>query len=153
MRWWLIACRNDMKTLRSTAVLLLVATVAAQTPARPPRYVEPTPINFDDHAGWQSLFDGSTLKGWDGPTDVWSAEGGAIVAHSAGGNSTYLIWQGGEPADFEFKAEMKLEGQGANSGVHFRATKLGEIPDRKYSKWELRGYQADLTCRTPTLAP
>jgi Domain of Unknown Function (DUF1080) len=134
-----------MKT-RYLMAFVLASSAVAQTPApaRPPRYVEPTPINFDDHAGWQPLFDGATLKGWDGPTDVWSVEGGAIVAHSTTGSRTYLIWEGGQPGDFEFKAELKMEGQGANTGVQFRATKLGEIPDRKYSRWELRGYQADL---------
>jgi hypothetical protein len=85
---------------------------------RGPRYVAPDPINFDDHSGWQQLFDGYTLKGWDGPTDVWTVANGMIVASSTAANptgSTYLIWTGGEPANFEFKAEMKLEGEGSNN--------------------------------------
>jgi hypothetical protein len=112
---------------------------------RGPRYVEPDPINFDEHNGWQSLFDGATLNGWDGPTDIWSVQDGAIVASSpaASPSSTYLIWTGGEPANFEFKTEIKLEGVGSNSGIQFRAIKLGAIPDRKYSQWDTRGYQAD----------
>jgi hypothetical protein len=113
---------------------------------RGPRYVAPDPINFDDHSGWQQLFDGYTLKGWDGPTDVWTVANGMIVASSTAANptgSTYLIWTGGEPANFEFKAEMKLEGEGSNSGVQFRATKVGAVPDKKYSQWDTRGYQAD----------
>ena len=130
------------------------STPAAQTaPAQPgaqaargPRYVEPDPINFDDHAGWQSLFDGVTLRGWDGPTDVWQVRDGAIVATSTAANptgSTYLIWEGGEPANFEFKTELKVEGIGSNSGIQFRATRLGALPDEKYSQWDTRGYQAD----------
>lgn len=119
---------------------------AASAQGRGPRYVEPTPVNFQEHAGWQSMFDGASLKGWDGPTDVWRAEDGEIVAQSSAINptgTTYLIWDGGQPANFEFKAEMKLDGQGSNSGIQFRATKVGEVADRKYSKWDLRGYQAD----------
>jgi hypothetical protein len=58
--------------------------------------------------------------------------------------STYLLWEGGEPKDFEFKCELKLDGAGANSGVQFRAVKLGEVPGNPRSKWETRGYQADL---------
>jgi hypothetical protein len=127
---------------------LACGVVVAQQPGRggPPRYVEPTPIDFDDHAGWTSMFDAKTLNGWDGPTDVWRVESKTIVAESTAAKptgATYLIWTGGEPKNFEFKGEMKLEGEGSNSGIQFRATKLGEIPDRKYSKWELRGYQAD----------
>jgi hypothetical protein len=112
---------------------------------RGPRYVEPVPVDFDDHTGWQSLFDGSSLNGWDGPTDIWSVQDGAIVASSPAASpaSTYLIWTGGEPANFEFKTEIKLEGPGSNSGIQFRATRLGAVPGRKYSQWDTRGYQAD----------
>ena len=43
------------------------------------RYIDPAPINFNDHEGWIQMFDGSTLKGWDGPADLWHIENGAIV--------------------------------------------------------------------------
>lgn len=128
---------------------LFVTYASAQVGAsggRGPRYVEPAPVNFGDHTAWQSLFDGVSLKGWDGPPDVWRSENGEIVAESTAANptgSTYLIWQGGEPANFEFKAELKLDGQGSNSGVQFRASKLGAVPSVKYSAWDTRGYQAD----------
>lgn len=124
----------------------------AQTPARPQgggsgRYIDATPIDFNDHAGWTSLFDGSTLNGWDGPTDLWHVERGTIVVRSKADpltGPTYLLWQGGEPKDFEFKLEVKLEGDGANSGVQFRSVKLGEVAGNPRSKWETRGYQADI---------
>jgi hypothetical protein len=122
------------------------ATPSAPQAGRGPRYVEPDPINFDDHTGWQSLFDGVSLKSWDGPTDVWKVTDGAIVATSTAANpsgSTYMIWTGGEPANFEFKTELKVEGIGSNSGIQFRATRLGPLPDKKYSQWDTRGYQAD----------
>jgi hypothetical protein len=113
--------------------------------ARPPRYVEPMPYNFDDHADWQSMFDGKTLKGWNGPMDVWRVEDGAIVSSSTAANpngSVYLYWGGGLLKDFEFKTKIKLEGEGANSGVQFRAQMLGKT-DKKNSEWESVGYQAD----------
>ena len=88
------------------------------------------------------MFDGATLNGWDGPKDLWHVENGAIVVHS--NSPTYLLWQGGEPKDFELKVEVKLEGATANSGVQFRATRLGEVAGNKMSKWETRGYQADV---------
>jgi len=120
---------------------------SAATSTRPPRYVEPKPYNFDDHAGWQSMFDGETLAGWEGPMDFWHVEDGAIVAtDSAGFRSLYLYWagsDGGVLGDFEFKAEIKLEGEGANSGVQFRAHLLGKT-EKEHSEWESFGYQADL---------
>jgi len=132
---------------RVVLVAALVVAVVTPTNAQSGRYVEPDPIKFDDHAGWIELFDGKTLKGWDGPSDLWRVENGAIVVQSKADpptGPTYLIWQGGEPKDFEFKWEVKLEGAGANSGVQFRAVLLGEVPGNKMSKWETRGYQADL---------
>jgi hypothetical protein len=118
-----------------------------QPAGRGARYVDPTPIDFNDHAGWQSLFDGSTLKGWDGSAELWRVEDGAIVVRSKADPPTgpaYLIWEGGEPKDFELKFELKLEGAGANSGLQFRAVRLGEVAGNPRSKWETRGYQADV---------
>src|SRR5829696_3300385 len=34
--------------------------------AATPRYVPADPIDFNDHTGWTSMFDGKTLDGWDG---------------------------------------------------------------------------------------
>jgi 3-keto-disaccharide hydrolase len=39
---------------------------------------------------------------------------------------------------------LRLEGAGANSGVQFRAVRLGEVTGNPRSKWENRGYQADV---------
>jgi hypothetical protein len=38
--------------------------------------------------GWISLFDGSSLNGWDGRSDVWKVEDGAITGEVAGGPSS-----------------------------------------------------------------
>jgi catechol 2,3-dioxygenase-like lactoylglutathione lyase family enzyme len=138
------------------------ATPAVQQPGRaggaaaPPaggraggssRYVDAVPLDPNDHTGWTQMFDGVTLKGWDGPTELWHVENGVIVVRSKADPQTpptYLIWQGGEPKDFEFTFEVKLEGAGANSGTQFRATLLGEVAGNRMSKWETRGYQADI---------
>ena len=87
-------------------------------------FTEPEPIDFGDTAGWTSLFDGQSLRGWDGNMDIWHVENGAIVAESTcekPTGTTYLIWQGGEPGDFELKAELKGEGPGINSGIQYRS--------------------------------
>lgn len=123
------------------------APARGTAPAANSRYVDAVPDDFSDRTGWQQMFDGVSLTGWDGPTDLWHVENGAITVHSKADpptGSTYLIWQGGEPKDFEFRFEVKLEGAGANSGTQFRATLLGEVPGNRMSKWETRGYQADI---------
>lgn len=152
---------------------IVAANGIAQQPSppahRPPafHFVQPEPINFDDHTGWTQIFDGKTMNGWDGDTDVWHVEDGAIVGESSDehpSGTTNIIWRGGEPANFELKLEMKLEGKGANGGVQYRSIsvppKIRPLPadlpaDRrarmqqqqdlvqKRAKWNLSGYQAD----------
>ena len=130
-------------------------------------FVQPEPINFDDHEGWVQIFDGKTLNGWDGRSDIWHVEDGAIVGESSPehpSGTTNIIWGGGEPANFELKLEMKLEGSGANGGVQYRsfkvAPKMNPLPAdltpeqrarreqeqalaRKNAPWNVSGYQAD----------
>lgn len=86
-------------------------------------FSQPDPIDFNDREGWTSLFDGSTLNGWDGDTSYWRVENGAITSESTCERPTgtiYLVWQGGEAADFELKLEMRGEGAAINSGVQYR---------------------------------
>jgi hypothetical protein len=146
-------------------------TAPQETPPRHPpqafHFVQPEPINFDDHDGWVQIFDGKTLNGWDGRSDIWHVEDGAIVGESSPehpSGTTNIIWGGGEPANFELKLEMKLEGSGANGGVQYRSVrvppKVDPLPadlsleQRKHrqmeqalvfknAEWNVSGYQAD----------
>ena len=130
----------------------LVVVIAAQTPGQEgrgrggrgqgPRGADP--LVLDDHAGFQSIFDGKSLKGWDGDPSFWRAENGVIVGQSTEQNpikqNTFLIWRGGEPADFELKVEFRVDA--TNSGVQFRSIQLPPGPD--IGKWVMKGYQADI---------
>ncbi len=84
------------------------------------------------------LFDGLTLEGWDGDPRFWSVENGCIVGRSTPDNpctdSTYLLWRGGEVADFELEFEYRIAG--GNSGLQFRSREAGP--------WKLAGPQADI---------
>lgn len=87
----------------------------------------PLTINFDDHSGFVSIFDGKTLDGWDGAKEIWRVEDGAIVGESKPENpagTTFLIWRGGEPADFELKLEMRIDGQSGNSGIQYHSQNI-----------------------------
>jgi hypothetical protein len=106
-----------------TAILTVGALCCLAAFAVPQGFTQPEPIDFDDHTGWTSMFDGKSLNGWDGDKSYWRVEDGAIVAESTCEKPTgtiYLIWQGGEPADFELKMEMKGEGAAVNSGIQYR---------------------------------
>ncbi len=93
----------------------------AQGRGRGGGFSQPDPIDFQEHDGWTSLFDGKTLTGWSGDNN-WKVEEGAIVIESTCEKPTgtvYLVWKGGEAADFELKMEMKGTGN-INGGVQYR---------------------------------
>jgi hypothetical protein len=106
------------------------------------------PLNFEDRAGFVSIFDG-TMKNWDGDPAIWKAEGNTLVGTTTEANplkeNTFVIWRGGEPADFELKVEFKMSS--TNSGIQFRSTHVppgGEGRGAVTGKWVLKGYQADI---------
>ncbi len=81
------------------------------------------PFDYADNEGWQSLFDGQTLKGWDGDPRFWSIKDGAIYVNPTCEKPTgtiYTIWTGGAPADFALKYELKGTGN-INGGMQFRS--------------------------------
>ena len=84
----------------------------------------PAPIAFEDRTGFQPIFDGTSMKNWDGDTAYWRVEAGALVGESTEANpvkqNTFLIYRGGEPADFELKVEFRINS--TNSGVYFQST-------------------------------
>jgi hypothetical protein len=88
-----------------------------------------------------SIFNGKTLEGWEGDTVYWSVRGGSLVGEVTPSTllkrNTFIVWQGGAPADFELKLEFKVAEAG-NSGINYRSEKITDTPHA------LRGYQADI---------
>jgi hypothetical protein len=130
------------------------SAAAAQPPASSPRPpVAPgtqgpragtgvyPPTEPDDNTGFVSIFDGTSLSGWDGDPRFWRVENGMIVGETTPTNvvtqNNFLIWRGGVVRDFELKLEFRMTG--TNSGIQYRSTELPEV-----GKWVLRGYQADM---------
>jgi Spy/CpxP family protein refolding chaperone len=86
-------------------------------------FTQPEPLNFAGHEGYVPLFDGVSLKGWDGNPKFWRAEGGAIVGESSAQNpsgNSYLVYRDMEAKDFTLKFEIKVEGSGG-SGFQYRS--------------------------------
>ena len=91
--------------------------------------------------GGKSLFDGKTLKGWNGDPKFWKAADGAIVGQTTKetptkGN-TFIIWEDGKLTDFDLTLEFKIEG--GNSGIQYRSF----VKPGKHDGWRIGGYQAD----------
>ena len=91
--------------------------------------------------GFVQIFDGETLKGWHGDTTYWRAENdmliGEVTPETLLKSNTFIVWEGGEPDDFELKLEFRIAEAG-NSGINYRSETVDSIP------YALRGYQADI---------
>ncbi|HEX3626437.1 MAG TPA: DUF1080 domain-containing protein [Verrucomicrobiae bacterium] len=137
--------------------LPLSAAMPTGSPARPvTHFTEPDPLDFSNHDGYVSLFDGTSLKGWDGNPKFWRAEDCAIVGQSTRQNpcgNTYLVYRNMKAKDFTLKFEMKIIGNGG-SGFQYRSRTgvpwLSPLSARVISNtgpvnlnWMMTGPQAD----------
>jgi len=93
-------------------------------------------------AGAGPMFNGKNLDGWSGDPRLWRVEEGVIIGETDGDKreikaNSFLIWEGGEVADFELSYKARVIGDN-NSGVQYRS----QVKDP--SKWVMAGYQMDL---------
>ncbi len=87
--------------------------------------------------GFAALFDGKSLDGWEGNTELWSARDGMIVGDSPGIKQNEFLATKKEYGDFELRLEFKLHNGTGNTGIQFRSKRL---PDSS----AVEGYQADI---------
>ena len=91
------------------------------------------------------LFDGKTLTGWEGNTNNWRVEHGALVAGQLDRKQPHneFLATTNDFGDFDLKLEYKCEGTNGfvNGGVQFWSQR---VPNN----FELCGYQADLGANT-----
>ena len=127
-------------TIRTTTLLIALTAGAvflgAQQPGAGParrgggfprdlsKLIPPLP-----ETGFQPIFDGTSLKGWDGDPKFWRVEDGAIVGQTTTdkepAQNTFCIWRGGTPGDFDLKLQFRLTG--FNSGIQYRSIELPDI--------------------------
>ena len=108
------------------------------------------PVAAQDADG-ELIFNGEDLTGWDGDPRFWSVENGAIVGETTEENpteaNTFLIWEDGEPSDFEVTFDYRFvvvsDDTYGNSGIQIRSERFEdeEHPDLNH---RVRGHQADM---------
>ncbi len=94
----------------------------------------------DDFAVYSlPLFDGNSLRGWEGNVYWFRVEDKAIVAGRLTEKIPHneFLCTSREYADFELRFEAKLVGEGKNAGVQFRSQRVA-------GSSEVSGYQADI---------
>ena len=113
-------------------------------------------MQFADREGYVPIFDGVSLKGWDGNPKFWRVEDHAIVGESTPQNpsgNSYIVYRDMEAKDFTLKFEIKVEGSGG-SGFLYRSKTglpwLANIADNVTANvgpvnlnWMMTGPQAD----------
>ena len=116
-----------------------LALCAALSASAQPR---PTSLTTNDEAGFERIFDGKTLAGWEGDPQYWRVENGALVGEVTATNllkvNSFIVWHGGETRDFELKVEYRVSDKG-NSGINYRS-----LMATNFGPWAMRGYQADI---------
>ncbi len=91
-------------------------------------------------ARFESIFDGKTLDDWEGRSDLWKVEDGAIVGSKVGMEieaNTFLIYTGSKVRNFHLKVKLRMTGEN-NSGIMYRAQTNEGVP------YGLSGPQMDI---------
>jgi hypothetical protein len=127
--------------MKSPAWFLVVLMLPQALWAQPKSPPAPLPFIDSREEGFESMFDGKSLAGWDGNPRYWRVDDGVMVGEVTSATilqrNSFLIWRGGQPRDFELKVEYRVSGEG-NSGISYRNLQLSDAP------WSLSGYQADI---------
>jgi hypothetical protein len=123
--------RSGFKLIQMATVLSVMLITSCKTSGQ----------NNADKDGFVQIFDGKTLAGWEGDQTYWRVENGNLVGEITPATllktNSFIIWQGGKPANFELTLEFKITKAG-NSGINYRSIQLKDIPHA------LKGYQADI---------
>jgi hypothetical protein len=113
-------------------ILLVIATLGSCVT---------TNSKSNNEKGFVDIFDGKTLKGWEGDSTYWRVENGNMVGEITPKTllkrNSFIIWRGGLTTDFELKVAYRVSLKG-NSGINYRSEQLTDAP------YSLKGYQCDI---------
>src|SRR6201992_2565720 len=96
----LLTCAITTCTLAHAQEL---SSAKTKMPATLYGFTQPTAMDFNDHEGYISLFNGKDLKDWDGNPKFWRVEDGAIVGESTKENpsgNSYIAYRAMKAKDF-----------------------------------------------------
>ena len=123
---------------RSVSILCLALVAFASVAAGADQEANGDAAEAANAEGFESIFNGENLVGWEGREPLWSVENGAITGQTTEENpaegNTFLIWRDGKVSDFELKIRYRIRNH--NSGIQYRSEDLGDFV--------VGGYQADI---------
>ncbi len=111
------------------AVACLAATVTAAPPLHGQASADNTLTAAEQAAGWQLLFDGTTIDKWravngTGVPETWAVVDGTITAKPGKGTDLVSVEEYG---DFELAVDFKVAKNG-NSGIFYRGVESPTAP-------------------------
>jgi len=133
------AMRHYLIPLTLTGCLLGGTLASVQSNAAAPQGAPPqgprggglgsgaAPVAYGDYTGFTKLFDGQTLTGWNGETDVWSIDNGTVHANTVktpGQHHLRYVGPNAVMKDFDLKVEFRISATGANGGIQYRSRLL-----------------------------
>ena len=87
--------------------------------------------------GFEPLFNGKDLDGWEGDPFLWKAEDGMVVGRSPGISYNDFLTTTEEYSDFVLRFQIQLVDNIGNSGVQIRSRRVS-------GSMEMIGYQVDI---------
>lgn len=96
--------------------------------------------------GFQAIFNGKDLTGWEATGDYWSVKDGCLTGVTDGSlkYNRFIIWRGGAGKNggtlknFELRVQVKVT-PGGNSGLNYRSTHRPDLGEAVVT-----GYQCDV---------
>src|SRR5262245_59728769 len=91
-------------------------------------------------AGFQAIFNGKDLTGWEGSPEYWSVKDGCLTGNTDGTlkYNRFIIWRGGTLKNFELRVQVKVS-PGGNSGINYRSQHRPDLGEAVVT-----GYQCDV---------
>ena len=96
-------------------------------------------------AGFEAIFNGRDLTGWEGNADYWSVQDGCLTGVTDGSlkHNRFIIWRGGTLKNFELRVQVKVT-PGGNSGLNYRSQARPDLGEEVVT-----GYQCDVVPKRP----
>ena len=105
------------------------------------------PLPYEDHTGFQQIFDGQTLKGWDGDPKFWRVENGRYCRreHAREEDRAQHVRHLARRGTQGLRAEGRIQDERDQQ----RYPVPGSVELKDVGQWVLKGYQADIDFDQP----
>jgi len=97
-------------------------------------------LSAEPPEGFQRIFNGRDLSGWEGNPAYWSVQDGSLTGIVDGSlkHNRFIVWKEGTLKNFELLVQVNVTA-GGNSGLNYRSTARPDLGEEVVT-----GYQCDV---------